>query len=57
MLLTKFDCDEEIYISVKNIFHFSEIYPINCKKKNKIDGLFARNKILFRSYLNKYLFQ
>jgi len=63
MLLTKFDCDDEIlYISMKyilflwNIFYFCEIYFINCKK-NKIDGLFVRNKILFCAYLNKYLFQ
>ena len=40
ILFKKFDCDDEIYISVKyillflwNIFHFCEIYLINCKKK------------------------
>ena len=49
MLLTKFDCHDEIYISMK--------YISLIVKKNKIDDLFARNKIISRPYLNKYLFQ
>jgi len=53
MLLTKFDCwfDDEKYISMKYISLIVK------KKKNKIDDLFARNKIISRPYLNKYLFQ
>jgi len=59
MLLTKFDCHNEIYISMKyilflwNIFYFCEMYLINCKK-HKIDSLFARKN--FISPLFKQIF-
>jgi len=44
LYIQKFDCNDEIYI-------LCEIHHIDCKK-NKIDDLFAGNKI-FLSFLNR----
>jgi len=66
MLLMKFDLTKYtflyIYIYIYIYIYTSEIHLISMKYifhfcVYKIYGLFARNKILFYHYLNKYLFQ